>query len=469
MPRLILVVPPWDTLLRSYESWDFGAVETQLKAQIRQGLERENLLLPHATAFRVVALPSNVPPPEGIDIDRDALRSRLVCSLQMTGEGEAARVAAEQLRQSLVPAFGRGASIGVDLVVDASDESRSHWCPSESPDGLFGDRAAALRAMHAAPDSMPVLGLPGMEAVHLVMVDTGLPVAMLPPAGLKGWPVLEDPAHPQGPLRQPGMPIIGHGAMVARNARAIAPGVRLLDCPAIPDGITQLPVFLASVVAAFHQICGTIAEWQKKEEARLLPRTSWVICNAWGVFDPEPELPGLGYADNPDHPVAAVLRDLAALSADIVFAAGNCGPFCPNSRCNPAYTGPGRSINGANASPEVLTVGAVRTDGIWLGYSGPGPGIAGLAHDKPDLSAPSQFEDGEGFTPNTGTSAACGLAAGAVAQLRTRWPSAVVDPTMLKETLWHTAGQPEGPAGWQERTGYGVLNLAKAADAMPDL
>ena len=152
------------------------------------------------------------------------------------------------------------------------------------------------------------------------------------------------------------------------------------------------------------------------------PRTGWVICNAWAVFDPSLESPEVPYANNPLHPVARRLTWLELLCEDIVFAAGNCGQFCPNDRCHPDYTGPGRSINGANALGQVLTVGAVRTDRLWLGYLGQGPGIARMAQEKPDLCAPSQFANEDDAGPNTGTSAACGLAAGAVALLRTKWP-----------------------------------------------
>ena len=40
--------------------------------------------------------------------------------------------------------------------------------------------------------------------------------------------------------------------MVARNALAVTGmnRARVLDCPAIPDGITNLPVFLGTILAA---------------------------------------------------------------------------------------------------------------------------------------------------------------------------------------------------------------------------
>jgi subtilisin family serine protease len=115
---------------------------------------------------------------------------------------------------------------------------------------------------------------------------------------------------------------------------------------------------------------------------------------------------------------------------------------------------------------EVLTVGAVRNDRLWLGYSGQGPGIAGMTHDKPDLCAPSQFENEGDAGPNTGTSAACGLAAGAVALLRTQWRPSAVDPANLRDVLRNRAVQPYGPAGWDDRTGHGILDLAAAAQGL---
>jgi subtilisin family serine protease len=225
----------------------------------------------------------------------------------------------------------------------------------------------------------------------------------------------------------------------------------------------NLPAFLGTIVGAIHSVKNTIAAMQSGGGQSP---AAWVICNAWGVFNPTRESPTVPYSDNQDHPLAIAYRELAALGADIVFAAGNCGEFCPNHRCSPVHIGPGHSIHGVNALAEVLTVGAVRSDGLWLGYSGQGPGITNMAHDKPDLCAPSQFDDDDGFGPNTGTSAACGLAAGAVALLRTR-ASTTMTPLTLRTILCETAEQPYGPKVWQERTGHGVINPVKAAAALP--
>jgi hypothetical protein len=463
-PRLVLAVPAWDELRVAYEGWDRAAVEAHLKKRLSELSPRPDL----ATEFRVVALPSNVPIPDGLKIPPADFRRMLVFGIVMTG----GPVAAKELAVNVHRAFGDEASIGADLAVSAAqnvDRFWSHWCPEEADYGLVGDRAAALRTIRAEPALLPE-DLPGPERVNVVFVDTGLPPDLLPPNGFRGWPVLVDPSHFPSAVRQPGNPLTPHGEMVARNACAVVhvpapnPNLRVLDCPAIPDGITNLPVFLNSVTAALLSVWAVIL-WKRAREPQPL-RTGWVICNAWGVFDPSLEFPEIPYANNPEHPVARTLRWLEQLCADIVFAAGNCGQFCPNERCHPDFTGPGCSINGANALDAVLTVGAVRTDKLWLGYSGQGPGIDGMAHDKPDLCAPSQFENDDDARPNTGTSAACGLAAGAVALLRTRWPCSAVDTAALRDAMRDTAVQPDGPPGWRCRTGHGILDLAAAAQRL---
>lgn len=471
-PRLILAVPAWPNVRQAYEGWNVAGVEAELKERIDKVTSSPGFGQPNpATQFEVVALPSNAPIPQGLDIPPAEFRRMLVCGIVMTGGPQAAAA----LAAAVHPAFGPQASVGADLAVSPlqhAEQSWSHWCPDEAGYGLVGDRAMALRTIRAEQGLLAAQGLPGPEHVNVVFVDTGLPPALLPPAGFQGWDVLVNPAIPGGPVRQPGNPLSGHGEMVARNARAVVAAaaananqnVRLLDCPVIPNGITDLPVFLHSVTAALFDIWATIL-WSRLLEPQPI-RIGWVICNAWGVFDPSLEPPQVPYANNPGHPVAVALQLIETLRVDIVFAAGNCGQFCSNARCHPDFTGPGRSINGANALAEVLTVGAVRNDRLWLGYSGQGPGIAGMTHDKPDLCAPSQFENEDDAGPNTGTSAACGLAAGAVTLLRTRWRPSAVDPADLRDVLRDEAVQPYGPDGWNDRTGHGILDLAAAAQGL---
>ena len=128
------------------------------------------------------------------------------------------------------------------------------------------------------------------------------------------------------------------------------------------------------------------------------------------LVDLRPSLGGFLFGDytenRPGFPTLPDIRSFSSSTSwpprrfDIIFCAGNCGGVCPDGRCGPNDFGPGRGIWGANAHPSVLTVGAVRTDTSWIGYSseGPGPGrppFNKLANQKPDLCAPSEFRRNE--------------------------------------------------------------------------
>ena len=113
----------------------------------------------------------------------------------------------------------------------------------------------------------------------------------------------------------------------------------------------------------------------------------------------------------------------------------------------------------------MITTGAVRTDGYWLGYSSQGPGQPNLDLRKPDLCAPSQFrEDRDAHLMNTGTSAATGLVAAAVAALRSRWDANRVPPARMKQLLMDNARRFDN-AQRDDRLGYGILDARAAYDA----
>jgi hypothetical protein len=122
----------------------------------------------------------------------------------------------------------------------------------------------------------------------------------------------------------------------------------------------------------------------------------------------------------------------------------------------------------------VLTVGAARTDGLWIGYSSEGPGQPNLSSphkigssQKPDLCAPSGFsEDHDAHLLNAGTSAATGVAAGVVAALRSKWSPQSVKPEVLNLILNATANQPL-PGSWNQRFGNGILNVPAALALLP--
>ena len=186
------------------------------------------------------------------------------------------------------------------------------------------------------------------------------------------------------------------------------------------------------------------------------------------------------------HPFNNIVGMMVQNNVDVVFAAGNCGQFCPSGRCGKLDHGPGHSIWGANAHFAVITAGAVRTDELWLGYSsqGPGPNLLGppvqppVRNQKPDFCAPSQFREvidafveinPNAILPvdhprtNTGTSTACALTAGVVAALRSNpnWDQVTVNPAALKQRLIQTTHQTKGP-NWNERLGWGVLDAGAA-------
>ncbi len=463
-PKLVLSFEPTPALRAAYLAQagianafagaQPGPFEMALKQHIAEAAPGTALAGTAAAAFSVLGCPSNDLRQEGEAGTPAASLPRLVVALDMADQAAAAALLATH--QDI---FGPSASLGADLAISALEE---HWCPGEAADPIFGDRAAAHRLLRAEG------ALPGSAPVTVIMVDTGLPKEILPkPPGFRGWEV-GNASNPGAPLRRPGEPLTPHGAMVARNVRALLPKARLLDCPLIPDGITDLKLFLSTAVAAFEQLEKTIRDVRATEAPG--EASAWIICNAWGVFDPSAESaagPGLSYTRNPRHPLAQALRRLNALKVDIVFAAGNCGRHCPNRRCHPDFTGPGRSIHGANAHPDVLTVGAVRSDALWLGYAAEGPGPVALSHSKPDLAAPSHFaESDDARRINTGTSAACGVAAGAVALLRSHQGPDALPPESLRDLLRAKAWQPDGAPGWKPRTGFGILDLQASLSAL---
>jgi len=244
--------------------------------------------------------------------------------------------------------------VGVDLRLDFAE----HWCPSEATSPIFGTRRDAGRLIDV--DGLARHGCTG-ERVNVVIVDEGLDAALIPNFG-GGW-ISGGGA--------PGTTKRGHGVMVARNALQAAPQARLFDCRIIPERIGTVGHFMSDVQAAVQQMLIDIALH------RLLGywREPWVFVNAWALFQASQDPDG-NYSRNPLHPINLLIDFIDAQGHDIVFAAGNCGQFCPNSRCD-WDAGPGNTILGANSHPKVLTVGAVRTDGLWLGYSSQRAGSAG--------------------------------------------------------------------------------------------
>jgi hypothetical protein len=340
---------------------------------------------------------------------------------------------------------------------DPGGARADHWCPGAG-DAVFGHRAHARRLLGA--EALAAAGLRGQK-VNVAIIDEGLDRAALDP---RNW---------GGGLswlgRAPGSaPRSAHGMLIARNVLDLAPDAVLYDVPLVPPRITQDLVFAADAHAAY------VALLQAIGFLRQFPRWSgpWVLVNAWAIFDRASEHPLGDYSENrhPDgHPLNQVIGTAAREHGiDVVFAAGNCGQFGPDGRCGVLDRGPGRSIWGANAHEDVITVGAVRADGRWIGGSSQGPGPEALASRKPDVCAPSWFsETTDAAVRNRGTSTSCGLTAGVVAALRSQTDGCAhaVTPSTLKQALIDSARKTEG-ADWSGRLGHGVLDAAAALAAL---
>lgn len=344
-------------------------------------------------------------------------------------------------------------SAGVDLGVGSTD----HWCPASNFD-TFGTRADARRTV--AADALPAT-LRGQK-VNVVIIDEGLDKASIPPNNWGGG--LNQTTVPAGSATRK-----SHGMMIARSVLDIAPDAVLFDVPLIPERITA--GFLSSVHAAYAELL--LAILLRRQHKRWAG--PWIFVNAWAVFDRSVE-PSLGnYTENKNpfgHPLINVVNAaIRQFNFDVIFAAGNCGEFCGSGRCGGVDRGPGRSIWGANALPEVITAGAVLTNEMWAGYSsqGPGPNKNNLARDKPDFCAPSNFrETNDAAISNTGTSAACAMTAGIVAALRSKpsWYQNSVPPQRMRSALTQGARKTQG-AGWNGRLGHGILDAAAAMNELP--
>jgi Subtilase family len=393
-----------------------------------------------------------------------------VFSVSFPGEENAKREQnAQQFRKAVRESIDNGDkkfhSVGVNPTMTVADYGR----PDGADASLFGTLEDACRLIGG--DKLPAY-LSG-QAVNIVVIDSGIDKNALPPGQFGGgWrpcPGSADLPVPPFPGMTTGEPAL-HGMMIVNNILAMAPAATIFDVPMIPPPkIYDIPSFLIMAHAVYRTIRRDIRQLRE----RGLFRGPWVFVNAWAIYDRRSEGASLGaYTENLGyppfffpHPFIWEIERVAADNFDIIFCAGNCGEVCPDDRCGPNDFGPGRGIWGANAHRDVLTVGGVRVDGHWLGFSSEGPGPSpNLYTQKPDICAPTQFVGTSGgYPPNTGTSSSAAITAGVVAALRSRpnWDQASVSPLVLKLMLNMTAQQPLN-SGWNGWFGNGVLNAQAA-------
>ncbi|MCX4546811.1 S8 family serine peptidase [Streptomyces sp. NBC_01565] len=298
--------------------------------------------------------------------------------------------------------------------------------------------------------------------VALAITDTGINTQHL--SDELGRPITVDAArswNPPGVSGQPGRFPVDHGTMCAFDALIAAPKATLLDVPVLLSerpGPTVMSGLLSDAVAAYSHLWALLEVMPEDKKAL-------VVSNSWGSFSPRwdfpPGHPG-NYSDNPGHPFNLMVTALESAGADVLFAAGNCGRDCQDGRCQ----FPSQPIVGANSHPRALSIGGVDTRGDRVGYSSQGPGR--LSNRKPDICAYTHFEGSHAFgagAPDSGTSAACPVAAGVVAAVRTQWPASAIKPSELRTLLRRTADD-LGAAGFDHDNGYGVINAPAIMDAL---
>jgi subtilisin family serine protease len=243
--------------------------------------------------------------------------------------------------------------------------------------------------------------------------------------------------------------------MCAFDAGIAAPQAQLLDYAVLLSqrpGATQMSGLLSDAVLGYSRLLRILNAMPQASRAM-------VVSNSWGMFSSEsdfpPGSPG-NYSDNPQHPFNIIVATLEAAGADILFAAGNCGQECPDSRCNFGNTLP---ICGANSHPSVLSIAGADTNKQRVGYSSQGPGR--LTAQKPDITSFTHFTGSGVFKPepDSGTSAACPVAAGAIAAIRSKIPASVVSPAQLRALIAKTA-ESRGAPGFNNDYGFGVLNVS---------
>ncbi|MBF8189538.1 S8 family serine peptidase [Nonomuraea sp. K274] len=320
--------------------------------------------------------------------------------------------------------------------------------PTCGGDGPVGDWHAVRRLLHAS--DLWAQGHDG-AGVTLAVVDSGINARHV--SSVIGSPVTVDDARswsPPGVNRTPGRHAVGHGSMCAFDALLAAPKATLLDIPVLLSrrGGPGLDGLLSDAVAAYSHLRDVV-------NAMPAGSRSLVVSNSWGLFSTEsdfpPGHPG-NYSDNPAHPFNVIVGSLEDAGADILFAAGNCGRDCRDARC--AF--PDRPIAGANSHPAVTSVGGVDTRGERVGYSSQGPGR--LSSRKPDLCAYTHFAGSEASGgADTGTSAACPVAAGVVAAVRTQRPATRLSPEQFR-TLLHRTADDRSTVGFDHDYGYGVID-----------
>lgn len=321
-------------------------------------------------------------------------------------------------------------------------------CGGDPAVGTADDVAAQLAA-----DQLAQAGMDG-AGVALAVVDTGINLAYLAAMGRQPQLDARHSLVPSGVATLPGAHPVHHGTMCAFDAGIAAPAAVLVDHAVLLSPHPTRPSMVGLLSDAVRSY-GALLRLARSLPARY---HSLVVTNSWGMFAPGSDFP-VGhpgnYSDNAAHPFNVIVTSLVAAGADVLFAAGNCGRECPDSRCQFGNEPP---ICGANSHPSVICLAGIDVNNGRVGYSSQGPGR--LFADKPDISSYTHFTGSRVFDPDpdSGTSAACPVAAGVVAAIRSRMPSHQMTPAQLKSVIFQTATD-LGTAGYDYDFGWGTVDV----------
>jgi hypothetical protein len=425
--RKIVVLKPHEWLEKGFLTRSFGASWQELKQRVTPGMYFDDAVPP-------VRVPHH---------DASGSREIVGHGLAYTGRaGHGYALSVEFKDDEAAARFAMDNSADVEGVYS---DPEIEACPVVCPTNAVGTAADVRQKLNLNPlqaDQMVGRG------VKIMVVDSGIDQNQIQVAG----------GFSPNPSVSPGNSPPGHGTMVAYDALIAAPHAMIYDIPLLTSTAGGRWVgLLSDGLRAFAEIMAI----------HLQVPGPMVVVNSWALYDRRTDSPAgnpQNYCSNPHHPFNTIITALTSAGIDVLFAAGNCGGTWPDQRCGLSDRGPGNSILGANSHPDVITVAAVTVDYEVLGYSSEGPGT--LCENKPDIAGFSHFSGSGVYPADTGTSAACPVAAGVVAALRSKTSIRDLAPATIKGSLLRSARRING-AGWNPQIGAGVIDAGAAKALLP--
>lgn len=396
-------------------------------------------------SFGVVDIPGSAPSPAAASFDPFA-----VDDVEPTPTRYITRAEIEVEDAERIERENPGVEIYSDPVIEPCI-----ICPG-SP--AMGNTATVASLIGRA--QLQAAGMTGKN-VLLAIVDTGFNLQYLRSHGVTAPFDATRSWVPRAGLVPGNLPV-NHGTMCAFDATIGAPQATLLDIALLQStrpGATIMDGLLSDAVLAYRHLLNVMNAPRRPGELR-----SMVVNNSWGMFHSSWDFP-VGspgnYSHNPNHPFNVIVGTLAKAGADILFAAGNCGRDCPDSRCK-GVTNAG--IVGANSHCEVISVAGVDATKTRVGYSTSGPGA--LCRMKPDIASFTHFAGSGVYAADGGTSAATPVAAGVVAAFRSKFHYNPLDArtssAAVRAVVQRTA-EDRGAVGYDFDYGYGVINGRRLA------